>query len=182
MAVLSDAWIKKMALEFDMIKPFESRLMSQGIISYGLSSYGYDIRLANKYKKWEGSQDVDPKHVKPEDYKEYQGSKIILDQSESILGMSHEYLKIPRNVLALCIGKSSYARSGILINITPLEPEWEGFITISIINGTRHRVVLYPDEGIAQIIFFKADEVCEISYKDRKGKYQAQQDIVIPKI
>ena len=182
MSVMSDKWITKMAIKKGMITPFEGRLETKGILSFGLSSYGYDIRLSQKIKRLTESQMIDPKNVKMDNFEDCVSEKIIIDKGESILGMSYEYLKIPRNVLGLCMGKSSYARLGIIVNITPLEPEWEGHITISIINGSNHRVVLYPGEGIAQIIFLKAHELCEVSYKDRKGKYQAQKDIEVTRI
>ena len=182
MTVMPDKWIRRMAIEKAMIHPFEESLVTKEVISYGLSSYGYDIRLSNKVKRLKKCQKIDPKSAGSENYEDQITEKIIVHQHESILGMSFEYLKIPREVLALCIGKSSYARLGIMINITPLEPEWEGYITISIINGSNHSVVLYPNEGIAQVIFLKAHELCEVSYKDRKGKYQAQKDIEITRL
>ncbi|OGF61443.1 MAG: dCTP deaminase [Candidatus Fischerbacteria bacterium RBG_13_37_8] len=182
MSIMSDKWISEMAELNRMIEPFERGLITNDVISFGLSSYGYDLRLSNNVIRYGEIAKIDPKEMSKIPLLETREEKIEVNGLENILGMSHEYFRIPRGVMGLCIGKSSYARMGILINITPLEPEWEGFITISIINCTKRAVVLYPGEGIAQVVFLKGDEECTVSYKDRKGKYQAQKKIEITKV
>ena len=184
MGIKSDRWIKKMALERGMIKPFAPSQVSQAVISYGLSSYGYDIRLADEFKLFSPhkGQVVDPKAMEPDFFKDYEGSVCIIPPHSFVLGRSVEYFRIPRNVFTLCVGKSTYARCGILLNITPLEPEWEGFITMEISNHSPFPAKLYANEGIAQVIFFEADEECERSYRDKKGIYQAQEGIILSKI
>lgn len=180
----SDKWIKRMAIENKMIEPFEDKQIKQGVISYGISSYGYDIRLADEFKIFTNvfNSIVDPKKFDPKSFVDFKGEVCIIPPNSFILGRSVEYLKIPRRVLGICLGKSTYARCGIIVNITPLEAEWEGQITIEISNTTPLPVKVYANEGIAQILFFESDEECEESYKDRKGKYDKQKGIVLPKI
>lgn len=181
--VKSDRWIKKMAIEKEMIRPFSEKQIGKGVISYGLSSYGYDIRLADEFKIPElKSSYIDPKRISENDWKFLKGDSVLLKPNSYILGRSLEYFKIPRRITGICLGKSTYARCGIVVNVTPLEPEWEGFLTISIANTSPYPVKLYAGEGIAQIIFIESDEDCEVSYKDKKGKYQGQKEIVLPKI
>jgi len=184
MGIKSDRWIKKMAMEKGMIKPFIPSQVRRAVISYGLSSYGYDIRLADEFKIFspQSVQVVDPKGIKPASYKNFKGEVCIIPPQSFVLGRSVEYFKIPRNVITLCVGKSTYARCGIILNITPLEPEWEGYITIEISHHSSYPAKLYANEGIAQVIFFEADEECENSYQDRRGIYQAQKGIILSKV
>ena len=172
MGVKNDKWLKKHGHQ--IFHPFVPLCVSEGI-SYGVGSYGYDVRLGREFLIPPQNGTMDPKH--PPRFKRVIADVIKAPPSSVILGMSMEYLKIPRDTLAICTGKSTYARAGLIVNITPLEPEWEGHITISLINATSHHIMLYAGEGIAQVIFFSADEVCEISYRDRKGKYQAQKNV-----
>lgn len=173
-----------MALEQRMIEPFNERQVSQGVISFGLSSFGYDILLANEFRILRSGalNVVDPKKVPEESFDELRGEVCEIPPLSFVLGRSVEYFRIPRNVLGLCVGKSTYARCGIIVNITPLEPEWEGFITIAIINTNRLTSRVYANEGIAQVLFFESETAPEISYADRKGKYQAQKAVTPPKI
>lgn len=184
MAVKPDHWITRMAREQKMIEPFEESLVRQGTISYGISSYGYDFRVDRHYKIFRGERSdvVDPKHVRPDFFDDFEGDHCILLPGSFVLAQSLEYFRIPRDILTLCTGKSSYARCGIIVNVTPFEPEWEGHVTISISNTGSAPVKIYSSEGIAQLIFLEAAETCQISYKDRKGKYQAQKGIVFSKI
>lgn len=172
-----------MALENEMIKPFEPQQVKNNNISYGLSSYGYDIRIADEFKIFKGSEKVtlDPKKVDPALFEDFKGPVCVIPPTSFVLARSLEYFKIPRNVLVLCTGKSTYARIGVIVNITPLEPEWEGYITIAISNTSSNPAKLYSDEGIAQVIFFESANACQTSYADRKGLYQAQQSITLPK-
>lgn len=178
-----DSWIKKMALEYEMIKPFEPDQVKKNNISYGLSSYGYDIRIADKFKIFKGfSKDtVDPKDIRPGLFEDYEGLSCIIPPNSFILAMSLEHFKIPSNVLALCTGKSTYARIGVIVNVTPLEPSWEGYLTIAISNTSPSNAKVYANEGLAQVVFFESSEQCDITYADRKGKYQAQTSITLPK-
>jgi dCTP deaminase len=182
--VKSDRWIKKMALERGMIKPFEDRQVRQGAISYGVSSYGYDIRISDEFKIFTNINNtiVDPKAFDPRSFVDFQGEVCIIPPNSFALGRSVEYFKIPRSVITICLGKSTYARCGIITNVTPFEPEWEGYVTLEISNTTPLPAKIYANEGIAQVLFFESDEVCETSYADRKGKYQAQQGIVLPTV
>ncbi len=184
MPVKNDRWIRKMALEHDMIRPFEEKQVREGVISYGLSSYGYDLRVADEFKIFTNvnSTIVDPKKFDERSFVEFKGPACIVPPNSFALARSVEYFKIPRNVLTICVGKSTYARCGIIVNVTPLEPEWEGFVTLEISNTTPLPARVYSNEGLCQIIFLESDESCETSYKDKKGKYQAQQGIVLPKI
>jgi len=182
--IKSDRWIRRMALEKGMIKPFEDRQVRQGGISYGLSSYGYDIRIADEFKIFTNINTtiVDPKRFDPRSFVDYQGEVAVIPPNSFALGRSVEYFKIPRTVLTICVGKSTYARCGIITNVTPFEPEWEGYVTLEISNTTPLPAKIYANEGIAQVLFFESDEACETSYADRQGKYQGQQGIVLPTV
>ncbi len=184
MAVKNDRWIRRMALEHEMINPFADRQVREGVISFGLSAYGYDLRVADEFKIFTNvnSTIVDPKHFDERSFVEFQGPVCIVPPNSFALARSVEYFKIPRSVITLCVGKSTYARCGIIVNVTPLEPEWEGFVTLEISNTTPLPARVYSNEGLCQIVFFESDELCEVSYKDKKGKYQSQQGIVLPKI
>jgi len=184
MSVKSDKWIRKMAREHKMIEPYEDRQVREGVISYGVSSYGYDMRVADEFRIFTNvnSSIVDPKHFDSKSFVEFKGDVCIVPPNSFALGRSVEYFRIPRNVLTLCVGKSTYARCGIIVNVTPFEPEWEGFVTLEISNTTPLPARIYGNEGLCQVIFFESDEQCEVSYKAKKGKYQAQQGIVLPKI
>ena len=173
-----------MAGEKGMIKPFEDRQVRKGGISYGLSSYGYDIRIADEFKIFTNINTtiVDPKSFDPRSFVDYQGEVAVIPPNSFALGRSVEYFKIPRNVLTICVGKSTYARCGIITNVTPFEPEWEGYVTLEISNTTPLPAKIYANEGIAQVLFFESDESCETSYADRQGKYQGQQGIVLPTV
>ena len=167
-----------------MIKPFEDRQVRKGGISFGLSSYGYDIRIADEFKIFTNINTtiVDPKAFDPRSFVDFQGPVCIVPPNSFALARSIEYFKIPRNVLTICVGKSTYARCGIITNVTPFEPEWEGFVTLEISNTTPLPARIYANEGIAQVLFFESDEACQTSYADRQGKYQGQQGIVLPTI
>src|SRR5467141_4889257 len=179
MSVKPDRWIRKMALEHKMIEPFEDRQVREGVISYGVSSYGYDIRVADDFRIFTNvnSTIVDPKHFDPRSLVEFKGPVCLIPPNSFALGRSVEYFRIPRNVLTICLGKSTYARCGIIVNVTPLEPEWEGHVTLEFSNSTPLPAMIYANEGIAQVLFLGSDDVCEISYKDKKGKYQDQRGI-----
>jgi len=182
--IKSDRWIREMALEKGMIKPFEERQIRAGVISYGVSSYGYDLRIADEFKIFTNINNtiVDPKAFDPRSFVDFQGPVCIVPPNSFALARSIEYFKIPRNVLTICVGKSTYARCGIITNVTPFEPEWEGFVTLEISNTTPLPARIYANEGIAQVLFFESDEACQTSYADRQGKYQGQQGIVLPTI
>jgi dCTP deaminase len=184
MAIKSDRWIRKMALEHDMINPFSEKQVRQHVVSYGLSSYGYDLRVADEFKIFTNvnSTIVDPKNFDERSFVTVTADCAIVPPNSFALARSVEYFKIPRDVLTLCVGKSTYARCGIIVNVTPFEPEWEGFVTLEISNTTPLPAKIYANEGLCQILFFQSDEVCEVSYKDRAGKYQSQTGIVLPKV
>jgi dCTP deaminase len=184
MAIKSDRWIRKMALEHDMINPFNDRQVRDGVISYGLSSYGYDLRVADEFKIFTNvnSAIVDPKNFDQRSFIDVKGSSVLIPPNSFALARSVEYFKIPRDVLTICVGKSTYARCGIIVNVTPFEPEWEGFVTLEISNSTPLPAKIYSNEGLCQILFFQGDEACEVSYKDKSGKYQRQSGIVLPKL
>jgi dCTP deaminase len=171
-----------MALETEMIKPFADSQVRTGVISFGASSYGYDFRIADEWKLPESAEIIDPKNASSVKYKETKSDICIIPPKSFVLGRSFEYFKIPRNIITICTGKSTYARSGVIVNVTPFEPEWEGFATISIVNASSFPVKIYGNEGIAQLIFLQSDEECEISYADKKGKYQAQKKITHSKV
>ncbi|HTJ86479.1 MAG TPA: dCTP deaminase [Terriglobales bacterium] len=180
----SDRWIRKMAHEQGMINPFSEKQVREGVISYGLSSYGYDLRVADEFKIFTNvnSTTVDPKHFDERSFVNITSDVCIVPPNSFALARSVEYFKIPRSILTICVGKSTYARCGIIVNVTPFEPEWEGFVTLEISNTTPLPAKIYANEGLCQIIFFEGDEICETSYADRKGKYQAQKGIVLPKL
>ena len=184
MAIKSDRWIRKMAQEHDMISPFNEKQVRDGVISYGLSSYGYDLRVADEFKIFTNVNfaTVDPKNFDERSFVTIQSDCCIVPPNSFALARSVEYFKIPRDVLAICVGKSTYARCGIIVNVTPFEPEWEGFVTLEISNTTPLPAKIYANEGLCQILFLQSDEPCEVSYADRKGKYQRQTGIVLPKM
>jgi dCTP deaminase len=184
MGVKPDHWIVRMSSEAGMIEPFEPSLVSAGKISFGPSSYGYDFRVGRHFKVFRGepSDVIDPKQADSELFDDFENESCIVPPHSFILAQSVEYFRIPRNILTLCTGKSTYARCGILVNVTPFEPEWQGHVTMSISNTSPSGVRIYAGEGIAQLVFLSADEICEISYQDRKGKYQAQKGIVLSKV
>ena len=184
MSIRPDHWIKKMALNERMIEPFQEEQVAKGIISYGLSSYGYDLRIADEFKIFTNinTSIVDPKQFDPQSMVDYQGPVCIIPPNSFALARSLEYFRIPRSTLVICVGKSTYARCGIITNVTPLEPEWEGHVTLEISNTTPLPAKIYANEGIAQLLFFESDSVCAVSYGDRKGKYQAQTGITTPRI
>jgi dCTP deaminase len=184
MGLKPDHWIRKMALEKRMIEPFTDSQIRDGVISYGVSSYGYDIRVAVEFKIFTNvySAIVDPKHFDSRSMVDFKGDVCIIPPNSFVLARTVEYFRIPREVLTICLGKSTYARCGIIVNVTPFEPEWEGYVTLEISNTTPLPAKIYANEGIAQVLFFTADEQCEISYADKKGKYQAQQTIILPKL
>ena len=179
-----DSWIRKMCLNEKMITPFVENLVASNKVSYGLSSYGYDIRVADEYKVFTDVHNcvVDPKNFSPKSFVNLKAAFCIVPAHSFALARSVEYFKIPRNVIGLCIGKSTYARCGIVVNITPLEPEWEGNLTLEISNTTPLPAKIYSNEGIAQLIFLESGQVCGTSYKDRKGKYQSQRGVTLPRI
>ena len=186
MGLKPDHWIRRMALEHGMIEPFVDHLVRDGVISYGLSSYGYDIRVADEFRIFTpGLGDlavVDPKRLDDRTMVDFRGEVCIIPPNSFALARTVEYFRIPRNVLCLCVGKSTYARCGIIVNVTPFEPEWEGYVTLEISNTTPLPAKIYANEGIAQVLFFEADEVCEVSYADRRGKYQGQRGIALPRV
>ena len=184
MSIKSDKWIKKMSFENDMIKPFEEKQVDKSLISYGLSSYGYDIRVSDEYKIFTNVNNsvVDPKNFDSKSFVDFKGDVCIVPPNSFALARSIEYFKIPRNVLTICLGKSTYARCGIIVNVTPFEPEWEGYVTLEISNTTPLPAKIYSNEGLCQVLFFESDEECNQSYKDKKGKYQSQVGITLPKV
>ncbi len=173
-----------MALEHGMIEPFEDRQVRKGVVSYGLSSYGYDTRVADEFKVFTNVYNtvVDPKHFDPKSFVDIKDDVCIVPPNSFALARTIEYFRIPRDVLTVCLGKSTYARCGIIVNVTPFEPEWEGHVTIEISNTTPLPAKIYANEGIAQVLFFQSDEPCEVSYKDKAGKYQSQTGVTLPKI
>ena len=184
MAILPDFRIRDYALNERMIDPFVENQVRDGVISYGLSSYGYDIRLADEFKIFTNvnSAIVDPKQFDPLSMVDYQGKICVIPPNSFALAKTIEYFRIPRKILTICVGKSTYARCGIIVNVTPFEPEWEGFVTLEISNTTPLPARIYANEGIAQVLFFESEAMCEVSYADRKGKYQKQSDIMLPKL
>ena len=173
-----------MAKEYGMIEPFVDGQVRDGVISYGLSSYGYDIRVSNEFKIFTNvhSVVVDPKNFNPQSFVDFTGDVCVIPPNSFVLAQTVEYFRIPRDVLTICLGKSTYARCGLIVNVTPFEPEWEGYVTLEISNTTPLPARIYANEGISQVLFFQSDQVCETSYADRKGKYQKQQTIVLPRI
>jgi dCTP deaminase len=186
MSIKSDRWIRRMVATHRMIEPFATSQVRAGVISYGVSSYGYDMRVAREFRIFTNvhSPVVDPKHFDPSSFVEVEGDWCIIPPNSFALARSVEYFRIPREVLTICVGKSTYARCGIITNVTPFEPEWEGHVTLEISNTTPLPAKIYANEGIAQVLFFEADEddICEISYADKQGKYQAQQGVTLPRL
>jgi dCTP deaminase len=184
MSIKSDRWIRRMALEHGMIEPFSDQQVREGILSYGVSSYGYDVRIADEFKIFTNinSTIVDPKAFDPRSFVDFTGGVCIIPPNSFALARTVEYFRIPRDVLVVTVGKSSYARCGIIVNVTPLEPEWEGIVTLEVSNTTPLPARIYAGEGIAQMLFFQSDEECEVSYADKKGKYQAQKGLTLPRI
>jgi dCTP deaminase len=180
--VKPDSWIRRMALEHGMIEPFAEGVPRPGVISYGLSSYGYDMRISREFKVFSGSGPADPKASSASSYRDVATDVLEISPSSCVLGRSVEYFRIPRDIIAVTFGKSTYARCGVIVNVTPFEPEWEGFVTISITNSNPFHARLYAGEGIAQVLFLGADGGCEQSYADKKGKYQAQKRITVAKV
>jgi dCTP deaminase len=184
MAIKSDKWIRTMSQQKGMIEPFEAGQVREGVISYGLSSYGYDIRVAPEFKVFTNVYNVvvDPKKFDPRSFVDVNEDTCIIPPNSFALARTLEYFRIPRNVLAICLGKSTYARCGIVVNVTPLEPTWEGYLTLEISNTTPLPAKIYAGEGIAQLLFFEGDEEPETAYSDRKGKYQNQVGVTLPKL
>jgi len=184
MGLKPDHWISRMAREHKMIEPFVEGQVRQGVISYGVSSYGYDIRVADEFKIFTNvySAVVDPKNFDSNSMVDYNGDICTIPPNSFALARTVEYFRIPRQVLTICVGKSTYARCGIIVNVTPFEPEWEGYVTLEISNTTPLPARIYANEGIAQVLFFEGDEPCNISYADKKGKYQAQMQIELPRL
>ncbi len=188
MSIKSDKWIRRMAEQHGMIEPYEPgqvrEVSGQRIVSYGTSSYGYDIRASDEFKIFTNinSTIVDPKAFDPKSFVDFKGPVCIIPPNSFALARTVEYFRIPRNVLTICLGKSTYARCGIIVNVTPFEPEWEGYVTLEFSNTTPLPAKIYANEGVAQVIFFESDEVCETSYRDRGGKYQGQKGVTLPKI
>ena len=188
MSIKSDRWIKEMAINHEMIKPFELEQVRLGkndekLISYGTSSYGYDVRCSDEFKVFTNinSATVDPKRFDEDSFVDIQSEVCVIPPNSFALASTIEYFKIPRNVLTICLGKSTYARCGIIVNVTPLEPEWEGHVTLEFSNTTSLPAKIYANEGVAQMLFLESDEECEVSYKDRGGKYQGQRGVTLPK-
>lgn len=184
MSVKPDHWIKKMAIEHKMIEPFIDEQVRDGSISYGVSAYGYDIRVSNEFKVFTNVHNtvVDPKNFDDRSFVEINADVCIIPPNSFALARTVEYFRIPRSTITLCVGKSTYARCGIIVNVTPFEPEWEGYVTLEISNTTPLPAKIYANEGIAQVLFFESDEICDISYADKKGKYQKQVGITPPKL
>lgn len=187
MSIKADKWIRRMAQEHGMIEPFEydqvRHVGDQRVISYGTSSYGYDVRCSDEFKVFTNihSATVDPKHFDEKSFVDVKGDACVIPPNSFALARTVEYFRIPRNVLTICLGKSTYARCGIIVNVTPLEPEWEGHVTLEFSNTTNLPARIYANEGVAQMLFFESDEVCDTSYKDRGGKYMGQRGVTLPR-
>lgn len=182
MTILSDRWIREMALKESMIEPFVEKQTTQGAISYGLSSYGYDARVAPEFKIFTNVDNalIDPKNFSSSSFVDRHTDVCIIPPNSFVLARTVEYFRIPRDVLVICLGKSTYARCGIIVNVTPLEPEWEGHVTLEFSNTTPLPAKIYANEGVCQFLFFKGNEACEVSYKDRAGKYMHQLGVTLP--
>lgn len=182
--IKNDRWIRRMAKEHGMIQPFEEKRVRSGCISFGVSSYGYDMRIGDEFKIFTNINNtvIDPKEFDSNSFVDFKGNICVIPPNSFALGRSIERFSIPRNVICICLGKSTYARCGIVTNVTPFEPEWEGWVTLEISNTTPLPAKIYANEGIAQVLFFESDEPCEVSYADKKGKYQAQRGITLPRI
>ena len=184
MAIMSDRWIRRMAVEHAMIEPFVDAQKRDGIISYGLSSYGYDARVGTDFKIFTNvnSSVVDPKNCDQQSFVDRTTDVCVIPPNSFALARTVEYFRVPRDVLVICVGKSTYARCGIIVNVTPLEPEWEGHVTLEFSNTTPLPARIYANEGAAQFLFLKGNEPCEVSYRDRAGKYQGQRGVTVPRI
>ncbi|HEY5636616.1 MAG TPA: dCTP deaminase [Burkholderiales bacterium] len=188
MSIKSDRWIRRMAEGHAMIEPYEAGLVREvagaRVVSFGTSSYGYDIRCSDEFKIFTNinSTIVDPKHFDARSFVDFKGPVCVIPPNSFALARTVEYFRIPRNVLTICLGKSTYARCGIIVNVTPLEPEWQGHVTLEFSNTTPLPAKIYANEGVAQVIFIESDEVCETSYADRGGKYQGQQGVTLPRL
>jgi dCTP deaminase len=184
MSIMPDTWIRQMAKEKGMIEPFVEGQRRDGVISYGVSSYGYDARVSNEFKIFTNvdSQIVDPKNFSPQSFVDRQTEICVIPPNSFALARTVEYFRVPRDVLVICLGKSTYARCGIIVNVTPLEPEWEGHVTLEFSNTTPLPAKIYANEGACQFLFLKGDGVCEVSYRDRKGKYQGQKGVTLPRL
>jgi dCTP deaminase len=184
MSIKSDRWIQRMAREQRMIEPFSDRQVREGVISYGVSSYGYDVRIARDFKIFTNinSTIVDPKNFDSRSFVDFEGDVCVIPPNSFALARTVEYFRIPRNVIVIALGKSTYARCGIILNVTPLEPECEGIVPLEVSNTTPLPAKIYANEGIAQMLFFESDEACEVSYADKKGKYQGQKALTLPKL
>ena len=184
MSIKSDTWIRRMALEHRMIEPFVDEQVRSGVISYGVSSYGYDVRVGDDFKVFTNvfNTVVDPKNFDPKSFVDIKADVCIIPPNSFALASTIEYFRVPRDILTICLGKSTYARCGIIVNVTPFEPEWEGHVTIEISNTTPLPAKIYANEGIAQVLFLQSDEVCAVSYKDKQGKYQAQRGVTLPRM
>jgi dCTP deaminase len=184
MSIKPDTWITRMAHQHQMIEPFVDDQVRQGVISYGVSSYGYDVRVGDEFKVFTNVYNtvVDPKAFDPKSFVDIKADVCIIPPNSFALASTIEYFRIPRDILTICLGKSTYARCGIIVNVTPFEPEWEGHVTIEISNTTPLPAKIYANEGIAQVLFFQSDEACAKSYKDKKGKYQAQRGVTLPRL
>jgi len=184
MSIKSDRWIREMPQKHGMIEPFGDSQVRAGVVSYGLSPYGYDIPVADEFKVFTNINTtvIDPKSFDPRSFVDIKADVCIVPPNSFALARTIEYFRIPRDVLTICLGKSTYARCGIIVNVTPFEPEWEGFVTLEISNTTPLPAKIYANEGLAQVLFFQSDEPCERSYADKKGKYQGQQGVTLPKI
>ena len=182
--ILSDRQIRERVRKENMIRPFAAKQVRKGVISYGLSSYGYDMRIADEFKIFTNvlTATIDPKSFDPRTFVGFEGKECIIPPNSFVLARSVEYFKIPRDILTICVGKSTYARCGLIVNVTPFEPEWEGYVTLEISNTTPLPAKIYANEGIAQVIFFKGDDICETSYADKKGTYQKQKKLTLAKI
>ena len=184
MSIMPDSWIKKMALEKEMIEPFVAEQNKKGVISYGVSSYGYDARVADEFKVFTNVNNalVDPKNFSEESFVERKSDSCIIPPNSFVLARTVEYFKIPRDVLVICLGKSTYARCGIIVNVTPLEPEWEGHVTLEFSNTTPLPAKVYANEGACQFLFLKGEIACDVSYLERSGKYMKQRGVTLPKL
>ncbi len=184
MSIMPDSWIRHMAQEHGMIEPFVESQKREGAISYGVSSYGYDARVAPEFKLFTNvnSAIVDPKAFSEQSFVERTGNECVIPPNSFVLARTVEYFRVPRDILVICLGKSTYARCGIIVNVTPLEPEWEGYVTLEFSNTTPLPARIYANEGGCQFIFLKADQVCEVSYADRAGKYMGQKGVTLPRL
>ena len=184
MSIMPDSWIKKMAIEKAMIQPFVDEQNKNGVISYGVSSYGYDARVSDEFKVFTNVNNalVDPKNFSEESFIERKADSCIIPPNSFVLARTIEYFKIPRDVLVICLGKSTYARCGIIVNVTPLEPEWEGNVTLEFSNTTPLPARVYANEGACQFLFLKGDSACDVSYLERSGKYMKQRGVTLPKL